>query len=236
MIHTVLEGKNISYTYQNVQILNDLSLHVRQGEFVTIVGKSGSGKTTLFQLLTGILSLQEGFITKSNDIAYMLQEDLLLPWRTVLENTTLFAELGRSSTYRPLQLMEEAKHLLSELGLSNYLHYYSHQLSGGMRQRAALVRTLLQKKSILLLDEPFNSLDVNLKEQLYEHLKKRQQQEGTSILMVTHDFRDAIGFSDRILFLNEGCIQSEWTLNDQIRSDLSKVHSLQQEIKQSFAS
>lgn len=233
----VLSIKDLSYTYGSKTVLEDLSFHLGKGEFVTLVGQSGSGKSTLFKLVSGILSLQNGLITafphNRGSISYMMQEDLLLPWRTVLQNTTLFAELGPSSSVGD-QIRDEAKLLLTEMGLEGCFDLYPHQLSGGMRQRTALVRTLLQKKPILLLDEPFNALDIALKEQTYAYLKLKQKKEGTAILMVTHDFRDAALLSDRILFLDAGRIQNTWSITEHMRGNITELHALQEDIRRAI--
>jgi ABC-type nitrate/sulfonate/bicarbonate transport system ATPase subunit len=230
--YSILAVNNLSYSYGKASILKNLSFHLNQGEFLTLLGKSGSGKSTLFKLLAGILTPHQGSVDATPfNVAYMMQEDLLLPWRTVLQNTLLFTELG-SITQTSNAILEEAKTLLSELGLSKFIHHYPHQLSKGMRQRTALVRTLLQKKPIILLDEPFNGLDIALKEQLLDYLTNRQQKEKMAILMVTHDFHDAISYANRILFLNDGCIKKTWSIPE--KSNLVELNALKNSIKNSF--
>lgn len=238
MIPLSLDIKSLSYSYEDKVILENLSFQLKQGEFVTFVGPSGSGKTTLFKLLSGIIPIQKGIISSLQskpNIAYMMQEDLLLPWRTLLENVLIFTELGPCITSSK-EIKEEAEQLLNEMGLVNCLHYYPHQLSGGMRQRAALVRTLLQKKPLILLDEPFNAMDVALREQTYAYLKKQQQEKEVSILMVTHDFLEAACLSDRIIMLKNGSIHQTWVVQQEDRHNPLKLHSIQDAIRQEMLS
>lgn len=241
MSNQAIHVKNLSFDYEDNQILQDVSFSLKKGEVATLIGASGSGKSTLFKLLTGLITVKYGELTLNNQsipagyqsIAYMMQEDLLLPWRTVLDNMTLITELGSSPSYSK-QLQEESLHLLNEMGLKGCEHLYPHELSGGMRQRVALARTLLQKKPILLLDEPFGALDVGLRENMYRLLRKVQEKHHTTILLVTHDFRDALVLSDRILFLADGVIQKEWHIPLEDKNDLEKMGLLQRELQLLF--
>lgn len=219
MPESLLKIQNLSYSYGKHPVLNALSLTLKEGEIVTLLGSSGTGKSTLFKILAGILPYNgtihfKGSLTDS--LAYMTQEDLLLPWRTVWDNLLLLFELGNSSPPTPFQ-QEEAKTLLWQLDLEHCAEKYPHQLSGGMRQRVSLARTLLQNRPLLLLDEPLASLDVVLREKIYSLLRQKRNQLNHSILMVTHDFHDAICLSDRILLLNQGSIQKEWLINEEDR-------------------
>lgn len=215
----MLSVQNVSFSYEKRSILKDLSLFLEAGQIGTLIGSSGSGKSTLFKLLTGLCQPHGGVISINGDlkpqqnVAYMTQEDLLLPWRNVLSNVTLCMELGKAAK-DPSTLREEALTLLSELGLADYAHHFPDQLSGGMRQRVSLARALVQKRPLLLLDEPFAALDVILREHMYEILRGIRQKYGTTILMVTHDFRDALSLSDKIYLLSNGKISHEWTTSD----------------------
>ncbi|WP_075882877.1 ABC transporter ATP-binding protein [Candidatus Protochlamydia sp. W-9] len=229
--------KNISFSYPNHSLLKNVTLTLKQGEIGTLIGASGSGKSTLFKLLVGLLPLQEGaFYAMDHSqayeyFAYMTQQDLLLPWRTVLENVILISELGPKSTNLQ-EVKEDALKLLTEMGLKKFIHYYPEQLSGGMRQRASLARALLLKKPILLLDEPFGALDTGLREHLYSLLHEIRDKYGTTILLVTHDFRDAISLSDRLFLLAHQHIQKDWILSTDIKSDFTKMNYLQSELRQ----
>lgn len=216
----MLKVKKLSFSYGKKQVLKDISLSLGQGEIASLIGASGSGKTTLFKLLTGILNPTEGTIETDGDTypAYMTQQDLLLPWRTVLKNVMLPAELGKKSSL-PENMVPKALSLLDELGMKNCSEMFPDELSGGMRQRVSLARALLQSSKVLLLDEPFSSLDLSLREQLYDLLRRIQQEHMTTMLMVTHDFRDALTLSDHIFFLDEGSIKKQWTISDEERND-----------------
>lgn len=229
--------ENLSFSYPDKQVLKQLSFQLKKGEIGTLIGASGSGKSTLFKLLTGLLVPQEGnlFIQGKappegcQQIAYMMQQDLLLPWRTALGNLLLAAELG-SQTQSSQLLKDEAMDLLEEIGLKGCENLYPDELSGGMRQRISLARALMQKRPLLLLDEPFGALDVGLREQMYILLRELQQKRGTTILMVTHDFRDALSLSDKIFLLMKGQIRQEWSISHLQRQDGAKMGLLQQEL------
>lgn len=222
----MLRIKNLTFSYPNKVVLHNLHLHVPKGEITTIIGTSGSGKTTLFKILTGMVSPKEGTVIIDGlelpkghgKAAFMMQDDLLLPWRTVLRNLTLFRELGKAIPQTD-EIMYEARILLEEIGLKDCEHMYPSELSGGMRQRVALARCLLQKRSLLLLDEPFSGLDLILREQMYRLLQDVRMKYNTTIVLITHDFRDALTLSDRIFLLSDGSITEEWYVSQAIRCD-----------------
>lgn len=232
MPEPLLKIQNLSFSFAKQKILNNLSFSLEPNEIVTLIGRSGSGKTTLFKILTGILSPELGSLTFADSltksIAYMTQEDLLLPWRNVMDNLLLLSELGKNSHSAPPALHEEAFAILSEMGLENCEDMYPDQLSGGMRQRVALARALLQKHPLLLLDEPFNSLDVVLREQIYKLLRNIKEKLACTILMVTHDFRDALCLSDRILLMHDGAIHKTWKIDQDARQNL--LEAIRQEM------
>lgn len=217
----MLSVHSLYFSYEGMPLLRGLSFSAERGEIVALIGISGSGKTTLFRLIAGFLQPEQGSITiegKTGDdhfpqTTYMRQEDLLLPWRRVLENLTLFAELGKNKIDKA-ELLKEAKILLSRVGLAGYEKAFPHQLSGGMRQRVSLARALLQKRPLILLDEPFASLDVIIREQLYALLKEIRDHYQKTLLLVTHDFRDAIALADRILILAQGKIGGSYQVAD----------------------
>lgn len=238
----MIEAEKITYYYLNKLILNNLSLKVQAGEIATLIGASGSGKTTLFRLLTGLISPDEGTFSINGEvtpgghdhIAYMMQEDLLLPWRNVLGNLMLLGELGKNKK-SPLLTHEEALNMLKEVGLEGCEEMWPEQLSGGMRQRVALARALLKKRPILLLDEPFGALDACLRSQLCDLLQKIRTKYGTTMLMITHDFRDATVVSDRIYLLANGTIDLSWSIKDKDRHDPIEMAHLQQTLYQALS-
>lgn len=226
--------QNISFSYGSNTLADNLSLHINAGEIVTIIGSSGCGKTSLLRMILGLERPHHGEIyvlgkpspKGRQHVAYMMQEDLLLPWRTARDNVRLPLEVrGFTSS---------CDQLFHELGLGGYEDAYPHQLSGGMRQRVALARALIEKKPVLLLDEPFSSLDVVLREQLYGTLRSIRNHFGTTMMMVTHDFHDALMLSDRILQMNNGKIAHEWTISDTTRQDPSCYGSMLKEIRQTL--
>jgi NitT/TauT family transport system ATP-binding protein len=188
-----------------VPIFAGLDFSVGSGEIVSIVGRSGAGKSTLFNLISGLLPPQSGRIAvgqradgSPGRIAYMLQKDLLLPWRSVLENAVLGIELFRKVTAQDL---ERARQMLARYGLGAVADAYPHALSGGMRQRVALTRTLLVEPTLVLLDEPFSALDYETRLALEDDVMALRQSNGTSVVLVTHDIEEAIAMSDRVIIL-----------------------------------
>lgn len=235
----MLQLKNVTFSYSDQEILKGISLALNPGEIGAIIGPSGSGKTTLFKILSGLLKPQNGEVRIStaanagvgSDVACMMQEDLLLPWRTIYGNLSVLGELGLS----PINLTTQEIHtMLNEMGLANCDLKYPHQLSIGMRQRVSLARALLQKRPILLLDEPFGALDVRLREQMYALLLDIRKKHGTTILLITHDFRDAITLADQIFFLQNGVIKRQWTVTDSTREDALKSNQMLQEMRATF--
>lgn len=217
----MLHVKNAHFSYGPRTILSDLSLSLNAGEIGTLIGSSGSGKSTLFKLVTGLHAPDLGTVqinghpSNHSQVSCMMQEDLLLPWRTVVGNITLISEFGKSKP--------SPDNLIEEVGLTTYRDHFPEQLSGGMRQRVALARALLQNKPLLLLDEPFGALDVILREQMYELLRKIRKKYGTTMLMVTHDFRDATSLSDKIFCLSKGKIVKEWAVTDAERANPNEL-------------
>ncbi|VXC95672.1 Uncharacterized ABC transporter ATP-binding protein YtlC [Burkholderia sp. 8Y] len=188
-----------------VTIFDRLDFSVRPGEIVSIVGRSGAGKSTLFNLISGLLTPQSGEVTvgrradgEAGRIAYMLQKDLMMPWRTVLQNALLGIELYRK--VRPNDVAR-ARQMLARYGLGAVAEGYPHSLSGGMRQRVALTRTLLVDPTLVLLDEPFSALDYETRLALEDDIISLRAQSGTSVVLVTHDIEEAIAMSDRVILL-----------------------------------
>jgi NitT/TauT family transport system ATP-binding protein len=215
----MLEVDQVYFGYNEKKILEGLSFSAAVGEIIALIGISGSGKTTLFRLIAGLISPLKGKIAiaglshpaSSQLITYMRQEDLLLPWRNVIDNLLLFTELGVGKK-RNRSFIEHARLLLEKVGLSGCELLYPPALSGGMRQRVALARALLQNRPLMLLDEPFASLDAIMREQLYHLLREIRDQFKKTMVMVTHDFRDAFSLADRLLVLGKGKIISSYEL------------------------
>lgn len=200
MIYHALEGET--------DAINDLNLKIKDGEFLSIVGPSGCGKTTLLSIISGLLKPSGGEIMidgklityPCNQIAYMLQKDELFEWRTILKNVTLGLEIQKKLNR---DSMNKIENMLKKYGLWNFRNYYPRQLSGGMRQRVALIRTLAVDPEILLLDEPFSSLDYQTRLAVSDEIYCIIKSEKKTALMVTHDIAEAVSVSDRIVVLSK---------------------------------
>jgi NitT/TauT family transport system ATP-binding protein len=189
------------------EALDGISFTVAPGEFVAIIGQSGCGKSTLLSLISGILQPTGGAVlvdgkpvTGPNPrIGYMLQQDYLFEWRTILENTLLGAEIqGADMT----KARARATQLLTRYGLGQFLHHLPRQLSGGMRQRVALARTLCTEPDIVLLDEPFSALDSQTRIALADEVTDILRREGKTAILVTHDIGEAVSMSERVIVLS----------------------------------
>ncbi len=200
-------GKSFFSNGQRIEALRDLSLHVNAGEFVTLVGPSGSGKSTLFSLLAGLLDPEQGEIwldgqlrqERIGNFGYMPQRDLLLPWRSVTANVAIPLELGGMDR---TVAGERAEEMLAHFGLEEFGALYPSALSGGMRQRAALLRTILTEQDVLLLDEPFGALDALTRRELQDWLLNLWQEYSKTIFFITHDVDEALYLGDRVLVLS----------------------------------
>lgn len=190
-----------------VDALAPVTFAVPSGSFTSIVGPSGCGKSTLFNIVSGLIVPDAGTVTLSGrdvtgqtgHVGYMLQKDLLVPWRTVLGNITLGATLTRRVTTAD---RDEAVSLAHQYGLGPFLAHYPRALSGGMRQRVALMRTLVTHQEILLLDEPFGALDAQTRVEMQQWLLTVWRDTGRTILFITHDVDEAIFLSDRVLVMS----------------------------------
>jgi ABC-type nitrate/sulfonate/bicarbonate transport system ATPase subunit len=196
----VVELTAVHKSFDEVQVLKGLSAHVKEGELVSVLGPSGCGKSTLMNIITGILRSDSGNVSISGKIGYMQQKDLLLPWRTILDNVILPQSIGgrKKSAAR-----EEAAPYFNIFGLEGYENKYPYELSGGMRQRASFLRAFLAFGDIMLLDEPFGALDSITRRKLQEWLLEVKKETGVTILFITHDIEEAILLSDRIYILSE---------------------------------
>lgn len=203
----LLEINNISKTFNTlngeINAIKSISFDVNNEDFIAIVGSSGCGKSTLLNIISGLLEKTNGtikFYKENPVIGYMLQEDALLPYLNILDNATLGLSLKKIKTKENI---EYTKRLLETYGLKDFIYKYPKELSGGMKQRVALIRTLAIKPDILLLDEPFSALDyqsrLSVSDDVYNIIKKEKK----TIIMITHDIAEAISLSDKIIVLSK---------------------------------
>ena len=202
-----IEFRRVGKSFAPVEAVRDVNLSVLEGEVVSLIGPSGCGKSTLLNMGSGLYlpTTGEVFVAgrkvsgPSPQVAFMLQKDLLLPWRSIRENAELGLEIRGVP---PTQRRERARALLARCHLSAFESHYPHQLSGGMRQRAALARTLAVDPLVLLMDEPFSALDAQTKMILQQDLAQTLATERKTALFITHDLVESIALSDRILVMS----------------------------------
>ncbi len=207
-----LEVRDLSYSYHQIQgetlALSHISFDVKDGEFLAIVGPSGCGKSTLLSLICGLIKPAEGSILidgipsqeSKTAMGYMLQRDHLFEWRTIFSNTALGLEIGKRLD---ASAKAELHEMLDAYGLGNFKQVKPSQLSGGMRQRAALIRTLALKPDILLLDEPFSALDYQTRLEVCDDISTIIRTQKKTAVLITHDLSEAISVADRILVLTK---------------------------------
>jgi NitT/TauT family transport system ATP-binding protein len=198
------------------EAIKDVSLKIAPGEFAAVIGPSGCGKSTLLSLISGIIEPTEGTVLvdgvpvtgPSRKVGYMLQQDYLFEWRTILENTLLGAEIQGVDMAKA---RERATQLLTRYGLGQFLHHLPRQLSGGMRQRVALARTLCTEPDIVLLDEPFSALDSQTRLALSDEIAQILRREGKTAILVTHDIGEAVSMAERVIVLSRrpGSVRSD---------------------------
>ena len=243
-----LKLKDVHHTYftnsSATTALTDISLEIEEGEFISFLGPSGCGKTTLLSIIAGLLQPTAGIVTlegkptRSNkqDIGYMLQQDYLFPWKTIEENILLGLKLNKLLTK---EKREYTLNLLKKMGLKGVEGQYPKQLSGGMRQRVALVRTLATEPKLLMLDEPFSALDyqtkLHLENLVFETLKSFHK----TAILVTHDIGEAIAMSDRIFLFSAkpGRIHKTFLIPEELRNLLpfkARNHELFQTLFQTI--
>lgn len=205
-MNKIIELKEINKKYYNkkgeLTAIEDISFSVFEGEYVAIVGPSGCGKSTLLNIIGNIDKKSGGeiILNKDTKIGYMLQEDSLFPWLTILDNCLIGLKIRKELTDERVNYVKE---LLKEYGLKEFMDSYPSSLSGGMRQRVALIRTLALKPDILLLDEPFSALDYQTRLAVSDDVYKIIKNTGKTVIMITHDIAEAISMADRVIVLTE---------------------------------
>lgn len=219
---SILQVKNISKSFDSEQIINDISLELHEGEIVSLLGVSGGGKTTLFNIIAGlsqpdsgdVLLDGESIVGRPGNVSYMLQKDLLLPYYTIADNVALPLIVG--GTDKKAARLEAQSHF-ADFGLEGTEDKYPSQISGGMKQRAALLRTYLFSEKVALLDEPFSALDMMTKTTVHEWYLDVMEKIKLSTLFITHDIDEAILLSDRIYLLTgkPGTITKEIVIKEQ---------------------
>lgn len=202
----ILSIKNIKKIYEtrdeNITAIEDISLDIKPGEIIGIVGTSGCGKSTLLNIIAGLDKETSGsvnFDTENPKVSYMLQNDALLPWRTIFDNATLGLELMHEKNERTKNFVLE---LLSEYGLEDFIEEKPSSLSGGMRQRVALIRSLATNPDLILLDEPFSALDYYTRLTISEDVHRMLKEFNTTAIIITHDIQEALSLSDRVIVLS----------------------------------
>ena len=218
-----VELRNVNLRYFGLEgeteALKDISLKIAPGEFVAVIGQSGCGKSTLLSLISGILRPTGGVVLvdgrpvtgPSREVGYMLQQDYLFEWRTILDNAVLGAEIQGADMRKA---RARATQLLTRYGLGRFLDHLPRQLSGGMRQRVALARTLTTDPDVVLLDEPFSALDSQTRLALADEVTEILRREGKTAILVTHDIAEAVSMAERVIVLSRrpGRIKSDHTI------------------------
>ena len=206
----LLKMTNVYLTYQTIdcqtEALKNINLSINDGEFVAIVGPSGCGKTTILSLIAGLIPVSSGTIELDNklvngsnkDVGYMLQKDQLFQWRDIKSNIMLGLEIQKKKTKDNILY---AENLLEKYGLNDFKHHHPNELSGGMRQRAALIRTLSFRPKLLLLDEPFSALDYQTRLNVCDDVHSIIKNEHKTAILVTHDISEAVSLADKIIVL-----------------------------------
>ena len=202
---TILEIKNLSHSYHNLEgetlALSQLSFSMSKGEFISIVGPSGCGKSTLLSLICGLMKPEEGTVElHGKQMGYMLQKDHLLEWRTIYKNIVLGLEIRHMLTTETKQKVQD---YLAQYGLADFSNARPSELSGGMRQRVALIRTLILEPDLLLLDEPFSALDYQTRLNVADDIGQIIRKEKRSAILVTHDLSEAISLGDKVYVLTQ---------------------------------
>lgn len=220
-----MQIKNLKKTYhtkkKEIPTIDNLNLTINKGDFISIIGPSGCGKSTILSILSGIDKDYKGQIIKENEkIGYMLQNDCLLEWRTVLNNCLLGQELDKNINKKYIIK------LLEQYGLKEFINTYPNQLSGGMRQRVALIRTLATNPDILLMDEPFSALDYQTRLKVSDDIYKIIKKENKTVIMVTHNIEEAITMSNKIVILTKRPAKIKKIINIELDNPSTPINNL----------
>ena len=215
---SILEIKDLSKTYYTknceIEALNNISLKVKEKDFIALVGPSGCGKSTLLSIIGNLENQTKGSIIKKDNlkIGYMLQDDCLFPWLTIYENCILGLKITKTCTKENI---ENVKKLLETYGLKDFMNNYPKDLSGGMRQRVALIRTLALKPDLLLLDEPFSALDYQMRISVSNDVLNIIRKENKTLIIVTHEISEAISMCNKVIVLSKrpSTIKKEYNIN-----------------------
>lgn len=225
---SIVDVKNLTKNFYNkdgeIQVLNNINFSLNEGEILTLLGPSGSGKSTILNILTELLKPTSGKVNITGNIGYMFQKDHLLEWRTIMDNILIGLEIQKKKTPEAISRIER---LLKTYGLWDFRNMYPKELSGGMRQRVALIRTLAVNPDILLLDEPFSALDYQTRILVSDDVYKIIRNEGKSAILVTHDISEAISMSDKIAVLSKrpATIKSIYTIDLKISGERTPIIS-----------
>lgn len=203
-----------------LEVLKDINFSINEGEIVAIVGPSGSGKSTLLNIISNLIEPTSGKLVVNGEIGYMFQRDHLFNWRTVWKNVLLGLEITKNNDKNN---EDRIKDLLNKYGLIDFINNYPQELSGGMRQRIALIRTLATNPSILLLDEPFSALDYQTRINVSNDIYKIIKDQNVSTLLVTHDISEAIAMADRIIVLSHRPAKLKEIIEINMNEDITPI-------------
>lgn len=234
--NVILEIKNLSLNYHTLKnetaAIKNMNLNIYDKEFLTIVGPSGCGKSTLLSLIAGLMPVSEGKINfknfSSSEVGYMFQKDCLFPWKSIKENALLGLEIKKSLNKKSEKFVDD---LLQKYDLKKFEYHYPRQLSGGMRQKAALIRTLAVGPGILLLDEPFSALDYQTRIDISEQVRNIIKNEKKTAVLVTHDISEAICLSDRVAIFSKRPSKIKKILNIDFNGEAFTFHEKRKHTK-----
>mgnify|MGYP003371387546 CR=1 FL=1 len=223
--------ENVKKIYDKIVVLDDINIKVYEGEFVSILGPSGCGKSTIFNIIANLINYDNGKVDINGKLSYMYQKDLLLPYKTIIDNVTLPMILNKE---KKNIAYEKVKEYFNIFGLKGYENKYPSELSGGMKQRANFLRTYVASSDIMLLDEPFGALDSITKSSMQKWLLEVKSKVNSTILLITHDIDEAIMMSDRIYVIAKkpSSVKKEFILNRNYYNEenIENIFKLKKEI------